>query len=570
MDTDTDSLQPHVGLDSSSTNIQEQFFELLIRSNAPPAPPLLAYGRRSFLHYLDFSVPSNTELHELASSNELSEFIERRASLLGHLKGFFSPLRRFPPEMLGHIFAFCRDNSLAANHTVCDEQHALMVLGNVCSRWRAVLRSMPELWSDLHFSTPAMMTRNAAVTQHLLGLSRNRPLSLRISTPTGEDAVDCMAPLQRFRGLPLTSLTVEEVQEIVMGLPLLWTLRTVVDKLETLTMVVTAEDSSFSHFVFGVMEFCTLSELSISVVDSKAFDFESFLEYFRFAPSLRRLAIKGDVAPLHVEDHTDVSSVFCSNFAWHQLTTLTINMGVPALEARDILCLCTGLEIATFSELADQSEEELEERRGRIFFPDICTLSSLRRLSLTSGSSIHCCDLLERMSFPKLESLTLDLDTSLDVFPIVLDLVRNSRFHLLHLNLCQLDDLAIDELCSILMEIPSLETLSIEHCDAYDELIEKCFTYPCSEDGLPLLRFPRLRTFILDPLSVDSGDCPSNVLKLVESLSHYAGGSATPCPVLGTIRLPFYRCNAEEETRFKQQLASVCADGFNLEYLPLS
>ncbi|KAK7033378.1 hypothetical protein R3P38DRAFT_3186915 [Favolaschia claudopus] len=540
-----------VGIEEFLAEEEEEGYlaEQLYSNNPQPTSFVLAHGL-SILQLLATSAATTSEPNEFVSANHFLKLTTR----LALLEGCFSPQRRLPPEMLGLIFTFCLDDDLTTEYTLSEEEHMLIVLGQVCSRWRAVVRIMIGFWTKLHFRTAAMKPCNAAVTQHLISLSRDMPLSLRFSSLIFDGDEEY---IQRSND--------SDGQASAMDLPSLSALECVVDRLEQLELDVTATDFRCSLVNRSDMEFCMLSTLSISVVDSRKCDFEDCLEIFRNAPVLRTLTIVGDEPPSVGEDgwpHMD--TVWCSSFPWNQLTNLTIDIGIIAAEARKILCLCTALEVAVFSKLADDPAEE-DARFGRVLYPD-STLPNLRELSITSDR-MFCCDVLECMWLPNLESLTLEMFNCLDANPILRDLAQRSNFSLLRLRLCGLDgfDRTADVLHSFLTHISTLQELDLQYCSDLVGLM-KSFTYPRSQGGLALLRFPHLRVFtVTQPDLGPDGECPKSFLRLVESLSHHAGGGGeTPCPVLETIRIPFH---ADGGTRMKEQLASVCANGFNIEYL---
>ncbi|KAK7033373.1 hypothetical protein R3P38DRAFT_3352521 [Favolaschia claudopus] len=488
--------------------------------------------------------------------------------------------------MLNLIFSFCIDDHGMDDYTVCDDRHILNILSKVCSCWRVVMRSTIGFWTTLHFCTSAKKLCNAAITQHLLSLSRDMPLSLHFFTfvfPRDEEniqqsddehdgqasTVDLSAPpnQQLERASSSSPPSFEELRDMIIRLPSLSALASVAHRLKQLELDVTAKDFRCCSLVrYRDLEFRMLSTLSISVDDSREFDFGNFLEKFHNAPALQTLTIVGD-EPLFVGDdgwpHMD--TVRCSNFPWNQLTNLTLDIGIIAAEAREILCLCTALETAVFSKLADDPEED-DLRPGRTLHPgSTLLLPNLRELSIASDA-LFCCDLLERMWLPNLESLNLDVFHCIDCLDILRDLGQRSKFRLLHFSLCELDHEA-RALRSFLTQIPTLQELDLQHCSDFTGLI-KYFTYPRSQLGLPLLQFPDLRVFTVPQPRLQSvAECSESLLKLVESLSHYAGGDETPCPVLETVWIPLSYHYADGGARIKEQLASVCANGFNIEYL---
>ncbi|EDR15536.1 uncharacterized protein LACBIDRAFT_321444 [Laccaria bicolor S238N-H82] len=74
----------------------------------------------------------------------LSEEIESHRALI-------SPFRQLPLVMLGEIFSHC----LPTHHNaVLSLREAPLLLGRVCSTWRSITLSTPQLWASLHMPTP--------------------------------------------------------------------------------------------------------------------------------------------------------------------------------------------------------------------------------------------------------------------------------------------------------------------------------------------------------------------------------------------------------------------------------
>ncbi|KAK7031853.1 hypothetical protein R3P38DRAFT_829320 [Favolaschia claudopus] len=563
----------------------------ILHSNAPPSVgdlEALAVFREIMHLYpsLDASNP------DALSPEQYARSLNRFYTLL---KGVLSPLRRFPPELLGLIFTFCRDHCLEAGYTVCDERHTLMALGEVCCRWRAVLRSMRAVWNHLHFSTSAMKPCNAEVTQHLLGLSGAMRLSLCFSTMEDDDSSEgsadyieeseaetvdvkqagvedsdveqvddagtiVTAPIP-FVIIPLTP---EDIREAVQGFPTLGVLGSVADRLEHLELQATSDDLRFCGFAeCEDTEYSILSSLTIRIIDLEHVFLERQLTAFRVAPSLQTLVIAGESASYMHDGSRHYSSIGDPDFPWNQLTNLILDIDIIVFEAREILCQCGAVEIATFSRLAGDDEERLGLR---MTFPVVTTLHNLRELSIASDT-FYASDILEGLSLPNLESLTINAWDS-NFVPVLRDLQATSKFTLLHFSL--LGYYKVEDICRLLSQTPSLKTLEILYCDRENALFEALtYTAPQSERSTPLLRLSNLRILTLDPSRMFGPvECPENLVKLMDSLSHFSGGCETPCPNLETLRISLPIFLSEERRKIiKEQLAGpVCADGFNLVY----
>ncbi|KAJ7495295.1 hypothetical protein FB451DRAFT_1019835, partial [Mycena latifolia] len=92
-------------------------------------------------------------IRELLDATERSQLenlgvtTQELPDVLRSLRGALSAIRSFPPELLGRIFIFCRDNSLETpRYSTADSTQAPVILGHVCSQWRSISRSTPRLW----------------------------------------------------------------------------------------------------------------------------------------------------------------------------------------------------------------------------------------------------------------------------------------------------------------------------------------------------------------------------------------------------------------------------------------
>ncbi|KAK7445186.1 hypothetical protein VKT23_009617 [Stygiomarasmius scandens] len=76
------------------------------------------------------------------------------------LQNLFAPIRRLPPEMLSEIFDHCCQDFSEDFNSYNDalkrpcEFHGrcpptVMILGQVCSKWRGVVQRTPKLWTRL-------------------------------------------------------------------------------------------------------------------------------------------------------------------------------------------------------------------------------------------------------------------------------------------------------------------------------------------------------------------------------------------------------------------------------------
>ncbi|TDL16602.1 hypothetical protein BD410DRAFT_795168 [Rickenella mellea] len=102
-----------------------------------------------------------------------------------------TPIVSLAPELLCSIFSHCVSNDQRKDAHSRDSIRCLfrapLLLGRVCSRWRDVSISSPELWSsfavgdDRGRPPDADLAKDLKATKHWISRSGSRPLSIRIS-----------------------------------------------------------------------------------------------------------------------------------------------------------------------------------------------------------------------------------------------------------------------------------------------------------------------------------------------------------------------------------------------------
>ncbi|KAJ7178299.1 hypothetical protein C8R46DRAFT_672388 [Mycena filopes] len=88
-----------------------------------------------------------------------------------------APVRRIPPELLSQIF-LCYGDLLGEDYDCLDVKHGVWLLGHICSHWRTVARSTPELWNWCAFSCDSQKRNALALVETRLKLTGNRPLCI--------------------------------------------------------------------------------------------------------------------------------------------------------------------------------------------------------------------------------------------------------------------------------------------------------------------------------------------------------------------------------------------------------
>lgn len=104
----------------------------------------------------------------------LSGFVDAHRALV-------STIRRLPTELLQKIFAHCLDADRTGGHVFKSQN---FLLGHVCSSWRRIVMSTPELWSSIRiFYSPGAYSPDALLqlgkrVKWWLELSGHSPLSI--------------------------------------------------------------------------------------------------------------------------------------------------------------------------------------------------------------------------------------------------------------------------------------------------------------------------------------------------------------------------------------------------------
>ncbi|KAF8161749.1 hypothetical protein K438DRAFT_1859376 [Mycena galopus ATCC 62051] len=87
----------------------------------------------------------------------LDKLTEERDTLRGYVdahRALMSPIRRLPLDTIEDIFMACLP---AHRNCVMSAQEAPVLLGRICSSWRAISLSQPQLWSRLHIVEPKVL-----------------------------------------------------------------------------------------------------------------------------------------------------------------------------------------------------------------------------------------------------------------------------------------------------------------------------------------------------------------------------------------------------------------------------
>ncbi|KAJ7603316.1 hypothetical protein FB45DRAFT_1071689 [Roridomyces roridus] len=79
--------------------------------------------------------------------NKLLEEREGLGSIVQSHEALLSPIRRMPSDIMQEIFMACMPTD---RNCVMDASEAPLLLGRICSAWRALSLATPRLWASLH------------------------------------------------------------------------------------------------------------------------------------------------------------------------------------------------------------------------------------------------------------------------------------------------------------------------------------------------------------------------------------------------------------------------------------
>ncbi|KAF7341195.1 hypothetical protein MVEN_01854700 [Mycena venus] len=94
-----------------------------------------------------------------------------------------APVRRVPPEILSEIF-HCYVDLLGDQHECVDVKHGVWLLAHICSYWRTVALSTPQLWSSCGYACDTRVRNVVPLIQAWLKHAANHPLSIRFRCTT--------------------------------------------------------------------------------------------------------------------------------------------------------------------------------------------------------------------------------------------------------------------------------------------------------------------------------------------------------------------------------------------------
>ncbi|KIM41467.1 hypothetical protein M413DRAFT_57011, partial [Hebeloma cylindrosporum] len=119
---------------------------------------------------------------------EIQRLQEKKAAIQKSIDSYtimLSPMRRLPTDILREIFYRCLHST---RNPIISATEAPMLLTRVCSLWRSVALTSPNIWAALHIPHPDLhkivsevMERRCQVVKEWLERSGSCLLSLSIS-----------------------------------------------------------------------------------------------------------------------------------------------------------------------------------------------------------------------------------------------------------------------------------------------------------------------------------------------------------------------------------------------------
>lgn len=242
-------------------------------------------------------------------------FVRMQLCILNARYNSTRPAVRLPHEILGHIFAFVRSESIDDNSPAAD------AFAHVCSRWRAVALSTPEIWRCINATRPPGYLR---ATLERMG-NGDKPLTLLCHAPEvvrGGTLLTDLGPYSSSLGKRLYAMAAPQFS-LSLGLPVVLQNPNIVRKLGVIDI---HQPWSVHADIFRCLESGTpaLTWAKISLVDSERH--VSARPLSLNAPNLRVLFMENCVfnpTPSLCQSLRDLT--LCGNLT-HSPTILLANM----------------------------------------------------------------------------------------------------------------------------------------------------------------------------------------------------------------------------------------------------
>ncbi|KAJ7612832.1 hypothetical protein DFH06DRAFT_1370996 [Mycena polygramma] len=309
---------------------------------------------------------------ELARLDSLMRKIAiHREKIKAHIRShraLISHARRLPQDILEQIFLAC----LPTRHNaVMSPMEPPLLLGRICSAWRAVAFSMPRLWASLHISGSFISKndRRKAAVVDWLARSAPYPLSLSASYDWLEDRAitdSLVQSSERWHSIRLSKVGVDFLSRLAD----IWHAPLLVDI-----------DIDFGRLGGDLMS-TILSSSLIRGMQSRH---------------------------ITIASHCHDDLVPKTPFKWDHLTNLTLvrkeedTIGLSAPAAYDLLKGCTSLVAVRFHLECDHDDQNMAEIS--LLHP---SLESFVIVGLGGSPTVHeLLDLVDHLEMPRLQQFHL-------------------------------------------------------------------------------------------------------------------------------------------------------------------
>ncbi|KAJ7782565.1 hypothetical protein DFH07DRAFT_791142, partial [Mycena maculata] len=340
----------------------------------------------------------DNEIAELQRA--IDKLAEERDGLVAYTeahKALITPIRRLPLDIIQEIFVACLPTR---RNCVMSAREAPVLLGRICSSWRALSLSIPRLWARLHVVVPTrdfntLSTFDAKYAQRLettkTWLSRAGTCPLSLSLKAGHDYVGGPSPPLHISGLFIQAL---------ISLSSRW---------HDINFSIPASATEFlSHLNENdvpILQDVTINEYPEAGHPLAGPTQWAFLGFF-CGPRISKLSVSG----------TALGMVSELPIRWGQLTTLALGlaygpdhqMTFTSRRAQQILSRCPELRICRLTVWDFSDEEDLE---GAIIE---CPLLNTLELSCVGIPAITLRQMFNHLSLPELRHFKLRGDSDPD------------------------------------------------------------------------------------------------------------------------------------------------------------
>ncbi|KAJ6577075.1 hypothetical protein DFH09DRAFT_980432 [Mycena vulgaris] len=169
---------PGDGLPGPGGRLQSPFSRLLCTNTVPSDAECAAI--RQFLSGLqkNFAALAGQIAHMQAVLTDLTDQCQSLRESIDAHQALVSLARRLPEDVVREIFLACLPSS---GNAVMSAREAPLLLGQVCSSWRRIAFTTPQLWASLHVVVPSLSSLRRMMGAVDAWLSRSGVLPLSIT-----------------------------------------------------------------------------------------------------------------------------------------------------------------------------------------------------------------------------------------------------------------------------------------------------------------------------------------------------------------------------------------------------